>query len=87
MKRKRQKVDMVVRPYAVSWIDAVPIARANHMLMCDIGFDSADALNAALVSEPRDKLREDFYSFPAFDGRVTHHGMARRRLPTPASQQ
>ena len=57
------------------------------MLMCDIGFDSADALTAALVSEPRDKLREDFYSFPPFDGRVTHHGMARRRLPTPASQQ
>ena len=64
----------------LGWIDALPVARADHMLICDTSFDSAEALNAALRSDVRDRLREDFHSLPRFEGRCTHFGMQRTRL-------
>ncbi len=64
----------------LDWADAPAIERADHMLICDTSFETADALNAALRSKVRDRLREDYRSLPPFDGRCTHFGMRRTRL-------
>ena len=64
----------------LSWTDTLPVDRADHMLLCDTSFETADALNAALRSDVRDLLREDFHSLPAFQGRCTHFGTQRTRL-------
>ena len=43
-------------------------------------FDSVDALNAALKSDVRHRLREDYKRFPPFTGRNTHYAMTRTRV-------
>ena len=64
----------------LGWTDSLPLERADHMLICDTSFETADALNAALRSEVRDRLREDYRNLPPFDGLCTHFGMRRPRL-------
>ncbi len=64
----------------LGWTDSLPIERADHMLICDTSFETADALNAALHSEVRDRLREDYHNLPPFEGQCTHFGMRRTRL-------
>lgn len=41
-----------------------------------VAFDSAQALEAALASPVRAKMRADFATFPAYRGTVTHYSMA-----------
>jgi uncharacterized protein (TIGR02118 family) len=57
------------------WTDPFPVRRGESMLLAQMQFDSADALDNALRSEARRLAREDFQHFPAFDGEVTHEAM------------
>ena len=61
----------------IDWRDPLPLQDADHMLVCQVAFDSVEALNAALASEVRKRLREDYYTFPPFSGPVTHYAMLR----------
>lgn len=51
------------------------IAHAGHILICDVSFASSDALNAALDSQVRKDLRDDYHKFPKFEGPVVHQAM------------
>jgi uncharacterized protein (TIGR02118 family) len=62
------------------WRNPLKIANADHFLVCQIAFDSVDALNDALASDVRVRLREDFYSFPKFSGPVSHYAMLRDQV-------
>jgi uncharacterized protein (TIGR02118 family) len=62
----------------VEFRDPFPVNRAGTMLLAQMTFDSAAALNAALASEARKAAREDFQHFPRFDGEVTHEAMEER---------
>ncbi len=64
----------------VDWSNPLALDRADHMLMCDTSFDDADALTAALHSDVRHRLREDYDTFPPFTGRVGHYPMRRIRV-------
>lgn len=64
----------------VDWVDPIGLPRENLMLGNEVVFDSVDALNAAMASDVRHKLRDDYKTFPAFTGRNTHHAMTRQRL-------
>lgn len=64
----------------IAWRDPTGIPHADYMLGNDVVFDSVDDLNAALKSDVRHKLRDDFKTFPPFSGRNTHYAMHRERL-------
>ncbi len=64
----------------LAWRDPTPIARADYMLGNEVVFDSMEALDAALKSDVRHELRQDFRRFPKFTGRNTHFAMRRTRL-------
>ncbi len=64
----------------VDWSNPLALERADHMLMCDVSFDDVDALTAALHSDVRHRLREDYNTFPSFTGRVGHYPMRRIRV-------
>ena len=63
-----------------TWRKPLPVADADHMLVCQVAFDSLDALNAALASDVRRRLREDYHTFPPFSGPVTHYAMLRDQV-------
>lgn len=65
--------------YPVAWHDETEIPAAGYMLGNEVVFDSVEALNAALASDIRHELREDFHTFPPFTGRNTHFAMTRKR--------
>ncbi len=64
----------------VEWSNPLALDRADTMLICDVSFDSAEALTAALHSEVRQRLRDDYNLFPPFSGRVGHYPMRRFRI-------
>lgn len=66
----------------VDWADPIGLPREDLMLGNEVVFDSVDALNAAMASDVRHRLRDDYKTFPAFTGRNTHHAMTRQRLFT-----
>jgi len=66
----------------VDWTDPIGLPREDLMLGNEVVFDSVDALNAAMASDVRHKLRDDYHTFPTFSGRNTHHAMTRQRLFT-----
>ncbi len=47
------------------------------MLINEVAFDSEAALTASLESDVRKIAREDYHTFPPFDGPVTHTPMTR----------
>ncbi len=55
--------------------DPYPVRSGGSMLLAQMVFDSAVALEAALQSNARREAREDFKHFPAFDGAVTHEAL------------
>jgi uncharacterized protein (TIGR02118 family) len=59
----------------VPWHDPFPVNPAGSLLLAQMVFDSAEALNAALQSEARKAAREDFARFPPFAGEVTHEAL------------
>ena len=60
----------------VDWTDPYPVNPGGRILLAQLQFESVAALDAALASEARARAREDFRSFPPFDGTVTHQAMA-----------
>lgn len=64
----------------IEWSDPTGLDDANVFLGNEVVFDTLDALNAALASDVRHKLREDYKTFPPFTGRNTHYAMRRTRL-------
>jgi uncharacterized protein (TIGR02118 family) len=60
----------------VDWTDPYPVNPGGRLLLAQLQFESVQALDAALASEARARAREDFRTFPAFDGTVTHQAMA-----------
>ena len=56
------------------------LVRADHMLICDVSFDTLDALNASLLSDVRKELREDYRQFPRFTGAPVHSAMLGKRI-------
>ncbi|HEX7007640.1 MAG TPA: EthD family reductase [Alphaproteobacteria bacterium] len=64
----------------MAWRNPSALADADHMLVCQVAFDSVEALNAALASEVRHRLREDYYTFPKFSGPVSHYAMLRDQV-------
>ncbi len=62
-------------------LPGAPALRSGEtMLICDVSFDDTESLTAALESEIRLKLREDFKTFPPYTGPVTHFAMKRVRI-------
>ena len=59
----------------VDWVSHLPHARASHMQRNRVMFDSPEALTGALQSPVRHELREDFNSFPPFEGGNAHFPM------------
>ncbi len=64
----------------IAWTDSTNIAVADYLLGNEVVFDSLDDLNAALASDVRHELREDYKNFPPFYGTNTHYAMRRQRL-------
>lgn len=64
----------------VDWRDPCQIAPTNSFLGNEIVFDRITDLRAALSSEARHQLREDYHSFPPHEGETSHHAMQRRVL-------
>ncbi len=62
----------------VDWTGFLPWERVNHMQRNRVMFDSPVALQAALQSPARIAMREDFKSFPPFEGGNSHFPMATR---------
>ena len=59
----------------LAWRDPSPVNRGRALLVAQLEFDSAEALDAALASPERAESREDFKRFPTFEGTVTHQAM------------
>jgi len=60
------------------WICPVDIPSSGCILGNEVVFDSLDALNVALASEVRHRLRDDYKSFPVKPGPNTHYAMQRQ---------
>jgi uncharacterized protein (TIGR02118 family) len=65
---------------AAEWTDPFPVNPGGQLLLAQMSFDSTEALNAALASEARARAREDFRSFPPFQGEITHQAMTSRKV-------
>lgn len=59
----------------VAWRDVINWERVDYMQRNRLIFDSAAALEAALNSPVRHRMREDFEAFPAFHGANIHYPM------------
>ncbi|MDE1995520.1 MAG: hypothetical protein KGI75_23680 [Rhizobiaceae bacterium] len=62
----------------VDWCGFLPWERVNHMQRNRVMFDSPAALQIALQSPARIAMREDFKTFPPFEGGNSHYPMATR---------
>lgn len=64
----------------VEWIDELPWARATSFQRNKVVFDTPEALEAALNSPVRDRMKEDRERFPPFDGASLHVAMTCKRI-------
>ncbi len=64
----------------VDWTDQCGLPAESYLLGNEVVFDSVQALSAAIKSDVRHKLRDDFNTFPPFTGRNTHYPMRRNRV-------
>lgn len=62
----------------IAWDNPASIPRSNCILGNEVVFDSLDALNEALASDVRHRLRDDYNSFPIRPGPNTHCAMHRQ---------
>jgi len=60
--------------------DPFPVRPGGNLLLAQMTFYDVAALNAALRSEARAAARDDFASFPPFDGEVTHQAFVTETL-------
>ena len=59
----------------VEWNDPFPVNRGRAVLLAQLEFESAEAMNRAFASRERAEAREDFKRFTTFEGSVTHQAM------------
>jgi len=59
----------------VDWRDSFPVNQGRAVLMAQLEFESAEAMNQAFASPERATAREDFKRFMTFEGTVTHQAM------------
>lgn len=59
----------------IDWCGFLPWPRAEHMQRNQVVFDSPQALEAALQSPLRARMREHYAQLPPFSGTVTHFPM------------
>ncbi|SME99410.1 hypothetical protein SAMN02982989_0563 [Xaviernesmea oryzae] len=62
----------------IDWCGFLPWERINHMQRNRVMFDSPAALQMALQSPARIAMREDFKTFPPFEGGNSHYPMETR---------
>jgi uncharacterized protein (TIGR02118 family) len=74
------KVQSLILHRPAAWTDPFPVQSGGTFLLAQMQFDSASDLDAALRSEVRRHARDDFNSFPPFDGEVTHEAMTAKVL-------
>lgn len=67
----------------VDWRDSLPWPRVHHFQRNRIAFDSAAALERALNSPVRDRMKRDREHFPPFTGGNVHHAMSVETLVGP----
>jgi uncharacterized protein (TIGR02118 family) len=67
----------VVLHTPLDWRDPSAVNRGDAVLLAQLEFTSAEALNEALASIERTEARRDFERFPPFAGTVTHQAMKR----------
>jgi uncharacterized protein (TIGR02118 family) len=67
-----RKIEVLSR---IDWSGFLPWERVNHMQRNRVMFDSPAALQAALQSPARIAMREDFKTFPPFEGGNSHFPM------------
>ena len=60
---------------AADWQDPSPVNRGRTVLLAQMEFESAEALDRALASPGRAEARQDFQRFPPYTGTVTHQAM------------
>lgn len=61
----------------VNWSNPTDILGSGCILGNEVVFDSLGGLNAALASDVRHRLRDDYKSFPVKPGPSTHYAMQR----------
>jgi uncharacterized protein (TIGR02118 family) len=66
----------VVLHTPLEWHDPHPVTRGRAVLLAQLEFDSAQAMQRAFQSAERAAAREDFKRFPPFSGTVTHQAMS-----------
>lgn len=69
-------VRRIVLHTPIEWSDACPVNRGRAVLMAQLEFDSAEAMQAAFASPERAAARADMAHFPPFEGVVTHQALA-----------
>lgn len=62
----------------VDWNDTHNIPPSDCFLGNEVVFDSLDSFNAAMASDVRHRLREDYNAFPVRPGPNTHYAMLRQ---------
>ncbi len=74
------KIRNVLCYLPVDWSNPTDIPNSDCMLGNEVVFDKIEDFNAAMMSDVRHRLREDYNQFPPFSGPVTHFGMLRRKV-------
>lgn len=69
------KIESVFVYTSLTWIYPEQIKRFESLLCNRVSFATQNDLEKALSSPVRDELREDYHSFPQFEGICTHHAM------------
>ena len=64
----------------VDWRCPAHLQSVRSMQRNKVGFDDAQALQAALASPIRAEMRKDYGQLPRFSGRVTHYAMTTKVL-------
>ncbi len=64
----------------VAWNNPTAIPVADCMLGNEVVFDTVEDFDAAMASDVRHRLRQDYMNFPKFSGPVTHFMMRRRSV-------
>jgi len=59
--------------HPIPWNDPVAVNKDDVLVLAELIFDSAEALDTALSSEARQRSRADFLNFPKLvDGEIRH---------------
>ena len=64
----------------VNWNNSTSVPVEDIMIGNEVVFDSLEDFNAAMKSDVRHRMREDFQNFPPFTGPSTHFPFTRQKL-------